>query len=115
MKSAYLAGVVVIVVLAAALGYWGLSSSPSTPAGDSNCTYSQMNYYFRQSCHLCQQVASDGSLEKLGELGVKVDKFEVVDWGMYGIYSTPTFEFSGQRVSGYKSFQELKQLLGCKI
>ncbi len=33
---------------------------------------------------------------------------------MWRIYQTPTFESGGQRVAGYRSFQELKQLLNCK-
>lgn len=72
-----------------------------------------MNYYFRKDCSHCIRVSGDGSLEKLGELGVKVNKFEVVEWGMYNIYATPTFEIAGQRMSGYKTFEQLKELLGC--
>jgi len=115
MRSAYLA-VILVVILAAVLGYWGISgmvAGPDTEPGNSSCSYSQLNYYFRESCHYCQEVAREESLEKLEELGVKVDKFEVVNWGMYGIYQTPTFEFGGQRVAGYKTFEELRQLLGC--
>jgi len=72
-----------------------------------------MNYYFRKDCSHCIRVAGDGSLEKLGEHGVKINKFEVVRWGMYGIQATPTFEFGGQRISGYRTFDQLKELLGC--
>lgn len=116
MRNTYLA-VVLAVIMAAVLGYWGISGMVAAPAlpGNSSCSYSQLNYYFRESCHYCQEVAKEESLEKLEELGVKVNKYEVVNWGMYGIYQTPTFEFGGQRVAGYKTFEELKELLGCKV
>lgn len=117
MKSAYLAVILAIAVLAAGIGYWSMTGliAGSPEPGESNCTYSQLNYYFRQSCHLCQQVARDRSLEMLEELGVKVNKYEVLNWGMYGIYQTPTFEFGDQRIAGYKSFEELKDLLECNV
>jgi hypothetical protein len=115
MKSAYLLAILAVVIAIAGLGYWGISgmSAADTNTGNSSCSYSQVNYYFRESCHYCQDVARDRSLEKLERLGVKVNKYEVVNWGMYGIYRTPTFEFGGQRVEGYRTFEELKQLLNC--
>lgn len=115
MKTAYLGLIAVVAVAAAVLGYWGLNiPEPAAPIGGSGeCTYSQMNYYYRDTCGHCIQVANDGSLEKLEGLGVQVEKREVVNWGMWDIYQTPTFEFGGQRVAGYRSFEQLKELLGC--
>ena len=107
MNNAYLivASVLVITVVyfALAMGFGGVVA----------CGDQVMNYYFRSDCSHCQRVEADGSLEKLEELGVQVNKFEVLQWGMYGIYATPTFEINGQQHAGYMTLGELKSLLGC--
>lgn len=112
MKTAYLIGVVIAAVAIGSVGLYIGSANPSIP-NNSSCTYGQLNYYFRSDCSHCQKVLADGSLEKLQEMGVQVNKLEVVEWGMYGIYATPTFEFGGQRVRGYQTFDQLMGLLGC--
>lgn len=115
VRSAYLA-VVLVVVLAAALGYWnmtGMAVGPEPGPEPFSCFYTQLNYYFRQGCSHCQQVARDGSLEKLEALGVTVNKYEVVEWGMYGINQVPVFEVGGEKIPGYKTLEEIKQLLEC--
>ncbi len=113
MNKTYLIGVVIIAVVVIGSLALSLGSSNVNAPNNSSCDYGQLNYYFRSDCSHCIQVSNDGSLEKLEELGVKVNKFEVVQWGMYGIYATPTFEFGGQRISGYRTFDQLKELLGC--
>ncbi|MEE9323587.1 MAG: hypothetical protein V3U72_03505 [Candidatus Aenigmarchaeota archaeon] len=114
MKNTYLIGIVVIVAII--IGSFALSwgdSNVNIP-NNSSCDYGQLNYYFRSDCSHCIRVSKDGSLEKLIELGVEVNKFEVVEWGMYGIQATPTFEIGNQRISGYRTFDQLKGLLGCE-
>lgn len=113
MKTMYIAGIVVIaaVIIGSVAMYFG-SGGADVP-NNSSCTYGQLNYYFRSDCSHCIRVLNDGSLERLQEFGVQVEKFEVVEWGMYGVYATPTFEFGEQRVKSYKTFEELKVMLGC--
>ncbi len=113
MNKIYLIGIVVIAAIV--IGFVSLSWDMDNinPPNNSSCNYGQLNYYFRSDCSHCIRISRDGSLEKLEELGVKVNKFEVVEWGMYSIWATPTFEFGGQRISGYRTFDQLKELLGC--
>jgi len=114
MRTAHLIGIVVIAVIVIGIVAMYLNSGNGGVPNNSSCTYGQLNYYYRSDCSHCIQVSNDGSLEKLqADFGVQVNKFEVVEWGMYGIYATPTFEFGGQRMSGYRTFEQLKELLGC--
>jgi len=106
MKNMYIIGAAVAIAIAAYFAV-ALNSSPVA------CEDQVLDYYFRSDCSHCQQVARDGSLEKLEELGVEVNKYEVIQWGMYGIDATPTFKFAGQEVRGYRTLEELKALLGC--
>jgi len=113
MKNVYLIGIAVIAAIVIGTFLLSPGSINTNNQNNSSCSYGQLNYYFRSDCSHCIRVSGDGSLEKLQELGVKVGKFEVVQWGWYGIRSTPTFEFGGQRISGYRTFDQLKELLGC--
>ena len=115
MKNVYIIGIVVILVVISVAAWTGLQSPVQPAPNNSSCTYGQLNYYYRSNCSHCIQVSNDGSLERIqSDFGVEVNKLEVVEWGMYGIYATPTFEFGGQQVKGYKSYDELRQLLGCQ-
>jgi hypothetical protein len=114
MKTVYMIGLAVMILIAVGISAMYLNNSSVVVPNNSSCTYGQLNYYFRVDCSHCQRVLADGSLDKVeSEFGVEVNKLEVVEWGMYGIYSTPTFEFGGQRITGYKTFDQLKGLLGC--
>ncbi|UCD07390.1 MAG: hypothetical protein JSW41_00190 [Candidatus Aenigmatarchaeota archaeon] len=114
MKTIHILGIVVILLVVSTITLVGLQPSGQVVNNNSTCEFGQLNYYFRSDCSHCIQVSNDGSLEKLqAEFGVNVNKFEVVEWGMYGIYATPTFEFGGQRVRGYRTFDQIKELLGC--
>ena len=113
MKTSNVVAVVFALVIVSSLVWISLQPTGHVIQTNSSCKFSEMNYYYRSDCSHCIRVSRDGSLEKLEELGVKVNKFEVVQWGMYGIWATPTFEFGGQRISGYRTFDQLKELLGC--
>lgn len=114
MKGIYVVGIIVILAVVSVAAWFGFQTAPEPPPGNGICQYDQLNYYYRNDCSHCLRVLNEGSLDKLEQLGVEVTKLEVVEWGMYGIYATPTFEFGGQQVKGYKSYDELKQLLGCQ-
>ncbi|UCC91442.1 MAG: hypothetical protein JSV39_03985 [Candidatus Aenigmatarchaeota archaeon] len=113
MKRLNILLVVLVLVIVPFLVLVSLQPTGQTVGTNTTCGFSEMNYYFRKDCSHCIQVSRDGSLEKLEELGVKVNKLEVVEWGMYNIYATPTFEVAGQRIRGYRTFEQLKGLLGC--
>lgn len=114
MKRVYIAGIAAALLVVSAAA-WASLQAIDAPANNSSCEYGQLNYYFRSDCSHCIRVLNDGSLERLqAEYGVQVSKYEIVEWGMYGIYATPTFEFGGQRVSGYRTFEQIEELLGCQ-
>ena len=113
MKNLNIAALVFALLIVSSLIWFTLQPANHDSQTNSSCKFSEMNYYFRTTCSHRIRVSRDGSLEKLGELGVNINRFEVVRWGMYGIQATPTFEFGGQRISGYRTFDQLKELLGC--
>lgn len=78
------------------------------------CEVNELIYYYADWCGFCQQVEREGSLETLKEYGVEVKKVDI-DTGAieHEIRGVPAFVIEGGVVAGYRSLEQLKQLLGC--
>jgi len=65
-------------------------------------------------CGWCGRIAEDGTILKLEELGVNVTEINV-DIGpiKHEFRGIPTFIID-EIHSGYRTFEELKELLGCE-
>jgi len=78
------------------------------------CEYDEMIFYYREGCGWCGKVKSDGSIEKLEDLGVKITQIDVsvgpVEHQFSGV---PTFVINNEIYVGYRTFEQLKELLGC--
>lgn len=82
---------------------------------ESRCKVSKMTYYYADWCGWCRRVVEDGTISKLEELGVNVTKVNV-DFGpiLHQFRGVPTFVINDEIYSGYKTFEQLKELLGCE-
>jgi hypothetical protein len=80
----------------------------------SECQYDEMTFYYRDGCGWCGKVKSDGSIEKLEDLGIKITQIDTsvgpVDHQLSGV---PTFVIDNEIYVGYRTFEQLKELLGC--
>lgn len=78
------------------------------------CEFNEMIFYFRSGCGWCQKVKDDGTISKIEELGVKVTQIDVkigpVEHEFSGV---PTFVINEKVYVGYRTFEELNELLGC--
>jgi len=85
-----------------------------SPAGQGSCRSSEMIFYYRNGCSWCAKVKSDGSLEALTQLGVKITQIETsVGPVQHQFSGVPTFVVNNQVYSGYRTLDQLKVLLGC--
>ena len=109
---------VLVIAYFVGQGITGLIARPEKVTYDLKCDYDELRYFYRDSCSHCRRIISDGTLEKMEKLGVNVKKFEVEEWGMYGIYATPTFKFGKlmdeKAITGYFTFEQLEEKLGCE-
>jgi len=104
----------IILVLAIAIGITiFLMNSKDKSSSVSLCKINKMTFYYLESCTWCQKIKSEGTLEKIQELGVKVKKVNVGIIPVSNVTSVPTFSINGKLYVGYKTFEELKNLLGC--
>jgi glutaredoxin len=86
------------------------SSSPST----SQCQVKKITYYYLDNCPWCQKIKSEGTLDKIESLGVKINKINAAIGPVFHqITGVPTFVINGRIYTGYKTFEELKDLFGC--
>lgn len=80
----------------------------------SQCQVSEMIFYYADTCHWCKQVKDEGTLDKLEKLGVKISKINTAVGPIrHKFESVPTFVIGNQVLTGYKTFDEFKELLGC--
>jgi hypothetical protein len=78
------------------------------------CDYDEMIFYYRDGCGWCGKVKSDGSIEKLEDLGVKVTQINTLVGPVeHQLSGVPTFIINNEVYVGYRTLEQLKELLGC--
>lgn len=90
------------------------SGENSAENAESQCEISEMIFYYTDQCQWCQKVKNEGTVAKIEKFGVKIKKINA-NMGLvrHQFRSVPTFVISEKVYSGYKTFEELKELLGC--
>ncbi len=78
------------------------------------CETTDMIFYYQDGCPACGQVKSDGSITKLETLGINIKSVETGrEPAPSNIQYVPSFVVNGEVNSGYMTYEELKELLGC--
>lgn len=79
------------------------------------CEFKEMIFYYLDTCGHCQRVKSDGIVEKLEELGIKVTQVDArVGPIKHEFQGVPTFVIGEKVYVGYRTFDSLKELLLCE-
>jgi len=104
--------VVVIVLIIG--GFFLLKKPEEKNISQSQCQVQEMTFYYLDTCGWCQKVKSEGTIDKIEALGVKVNKINAVIGPIrHKFEGVPTFIINDKVYSGYKTFDELSKLLGC--
>ena len=73
----------------------------------------EITFYYLPTCSWCQKVEKEGTLEKIEQLGIRVKKIDVSIGPIRDkLDGVPTFVIDGKVYTGYKTFEEIKELLG---
>jgi len=84
-------------------------------SNETQCELDEMIFYYREGCGWCQKVKDDGTIEGIEELGVKVNQVDVAIGPIQHQFSgVPTFVIDEKVYIGYKTFEQIKDLLGCQ-
>ena len=106
---------VILIAVGLIIGGWLFLKYPDSLSNIfSQCQTKEMTFYYLNSCSWCEKVKSEGTIDKIEALGVKVNKINA-DIGpiRHKFTGVPTFVINDKVYSGYKTFEELKDLLGC--
>lgn len=81
----------------------------------SQCEINEMTFYYLDTCGWCNKVKDEGTVEKLEDLGIEVTRINAkvgpIEHEFRGV---PTFIVNEVVYSGYRTFEDLKVLLGCQ-
>ena len=113
MKKIFLAILIAVGLIGGAWLFTRQLNSPSD-VSSSQCQVQEITYYYLDQCGWCQKVKSEGTIDKIEALGVKVNKINAAIGPIrHKFEGVPTFVINDKVYSGYKTFEELKELLGC--
>jgi len=85
------------------------------PIEELECEFNEIIFYYHEGCSFCQKVKDDGTIEGIEELGVKVNQVDVMIGPVQHQFSgVPTFVIDEKVYVGYKTFEQIKDLLGCQ-
>lgn len=91
-----------------------LKESSPEKLTESQCRVKELTYYYSRGCFWCQKTKSEGTLTMIEQLGVKVEKIDVAIGPIrHQFRGVPTFAFDEEVYSGYRTFEQLAELLGC--
>ncbi len=99
--------IISIIVLGGAGVYLLTSSREPTVRPELKCQTAEMTYFYRPECSWCQQIKRERVIEKIKELGVEVE----ARYSSMG--SVPRFLINDETHTGYRTLEQLKELLGC--
>src|SRR3989338_9051228 len=115
MKKTFLAMAILLIVAGLIAGTWLLIRQPNPPSNSpSQCEIKEITFYYLDQCGWCQKVKSEGTIDKIEALGGRVNKINAAIGPIrHKFESVPTFVINDKVYSGYKTFEELEELLGC--
>lgn len=116
MKTKNIVTIVIWLVVIFSGYYYFSKKQPVTVPAAGQCKIKEITFYYLDGCGWCQKVKSEGTISKLEELGVKVTKINAAIGPIrHQFEGVPTFVIDDKVYSGYKTFDELKELLSCQI
>jgi hypothetical protein len=105
----------IILIIAVLIGgFWWFSKNREESGPISECQVKEITFYYLDNCVFCNKVKDEGTIDKIEQLGVKVNKINAavgpIDHQFTGV---PTFVITGKVYEGYRTFEEIKALLKC--
>lgn len=117
MKKVYLfiLGLALLGIVLLAVFYFSRKPETEEFALEGQCEINEMIFYHTDWCPWCKKVKDEGTIAKLKQLGVDITEINT-DRGKaeHQIRGIPAFVIGASIYEGYKTFEELKELLNCE-
>lgn len=116
MKKFLIISIIIIIAIISGNVIFFSSNKKQEIKNVSQCQTKEMIFYYSDECQWCQKVKNEGTIEKIKELGVNVKEINIAIGPIkHQFQGIPTFVIDNKVYSGYKTFEELKELLGCLL
>lgn len=107
---------VMALVIAGAVYFISTKQGSGEQSVSSVCQVKEITFYYLDSCEWCNKVKTEGTIDKIEQLGVKINKINAAVGPIrHKFQGLPTFVISGKVYEGYRTFEEIKELLGCPV
>lgn len=117
MKKAYLliVGILVLGGIFFLARYYFLKQPETEVIVEDECEINKMIFYYANWCSWCNKIKEEKTISKLKQFGVDITEINV-DAGPieHQFTGVPTFVIEGKVSSGYRTFEQLKEMLVCK-
>ncbi|MDP2855815.1 MAG: Fe-S-containing protein [bacterium] len=105
---------IVVAVVLIVGGFFLLRKPEEKNIRQSQCQVQEITFYYLETCEWCNKVKGEGTIEKIEKLGIKVKKINAaVGPVRHKFEGVPTFVIDEKIYTGYRTFEELKEFLGC--
>ncbi len=111
--------ILVAAVLVGGIIWIAKTNSKKAPEASSQstaCQIKEITFYYLDGCEWCNKVKAEGTIEKIEQLGIKVNKVNAAIGPIrHKFQGVPTFVIGGKVYEGYRTFDEIKKLLVCPL
>ena len=108
--------VIMALVIVGAVYFLSIKQGGEEQVAPAVCQVKEITFYYLESCEWCNKVKGEGAIDKIEQLGVKVNKVNAAVGPIrHKFQSAPTFIIKGRVYEGYRTFDEIKELLGCPV
>ena len=106
--------VIMALVIAGAVYFISTKQGEEGEVFSSICQVKELTFYYLKTCEWCNKVKTEGTIDKIENLGVKINKINAaVGPVRHKFQGVPAFVINEKVYEGYRTFEELKGLLGC--
>lgn len=106
--------VIMVLVVAGAVYFTSTKQGEQGEVSSSVCQTKKITFYYLKTCEWCNKVKEEGAIEQIENLGIKVNKIDAaVGPVRHKFQAVPAFAINGKVYEGYRTFEDLRELLGC--
>jgi len=113
-KRYFIVCIIIMALVIAGAVYFRFAEQGSGEQGSSVCKIKEMTFYYLEACEWCNKVKGEGAIAKIEELGIKIKKIDAAVGPIrHKFQGVPAFVIDGKVYEGYRTFEQLSELLGC--
>ncbi|OIO45851.1 MAG: hypothetical protein AUJ31_03125 [Parcubacteria group bacterium CG1_02_39_15] len=118
MKTKLTVFILITLIMVGTAVFFYFSSKPKTEEFTlkGECQINKMIFYYTDWCPWCAKVKDEGTISNLKKLGVEITEINVDKrTPEHQIRDIPAFVIGDSVYEGYKTFEQLSEMLNCQL